>query len=165
MSNEPETLQGEVVPLSEAARRLTGPQMQAAVAEAAGATRKQIGLIANVSEGTVRNWRKNEDYVQEVARLKDAQAEVVSEPVQRMREEMVDGVRKAIAVLVHVAENAESHGSPSWGARTEAARTLLQYGVELHNSDIRRAAENPAGPTQAVQVVIGPGAEPPGMVE
>lgn len=158
-SEEPaaEVVQGEVVPAPRPNPRLTPQQLQAAIADASGATRNDIATMVGVSASAVKQWRQKPEYAGEVERLKSMQADVVLDAVKKMRDNLVDGTNEAITTLKGLLEAVDSRGKPAYGVRQRAAETLLQYGIELDKETRAavgggRAAQVPAN--QAIVVVL-----------
>jgi len=156
-----EHVTGEV--LAPPPRPLTPQMLQAAVADAAGGSRKQIASISGASEGSVNSWRKNEAYRAEVERLRGVQVDHITEPIRRMKSELVEGVRDGIKTLRAALNAMDSKDErPNWGIRTNAAELLLKHGIELHQAEAAAQANSQqSAPVQAIQVIVNTGDGPP----
>jgi predicted transcriptional regulator len=161
MSSE-EPARGEVLPALTPVSTLEPRQLQAAIADASGMPREDIARLAGVSTSAIKQWRERPDYREEVARLKEQSVELVMEGVKELRREVVDGARTAVKALVTAASEAtDSRGREDWAKRTTAAKTLLEYGIEVVRDEAAvRASEHgnaPGGSSGVFTVVVKSG--------
>ena len=114
--------------------------------------------MAGVSVSAVKQWRQKPEYQAELARLSDVNAEVISEAVTELRENVVNSANQAVTALVNQLDAEDSKGKPLHGVRYNAAKLLLEMGVKIIGESAEakaRATQAAAGPTTAITIQMG----------
>ena len=155
-SEEPEVLDGEVLPAvytPPSNSNLNARQLQAAIGEAAGMSRRQIAEMVGVTESSIKQWRQKPEYVGEVERVRATYKTALEEPVKKLHEKLINATTDAVAELQHALKAVDKNNRPIWSVRLEAAKLLMQHGIELDKDTRQMLGGAPKGAQAAAGVV------------
>lgn len=149
-----EVLNGELLPPISPSRHLSAPQLQAALADAAGSmSRGEIANLAGVSASSIKAWRQVPEYRQEVDRLKSRAVELVGESVAKLKESIIEGANDGVATLRHALQATDQQGRPHWPTRLRAAEVLVEHGHDIQKRAAVHSNGQPGG-SGAVTIVL-----------
>ncbi len=152
-----EALKGELLPSVSPSRHLSPPQLQAALADAAGSmSRGEIADLAGVSPSSIKAWRQLPAYRQEVDRLKSRAVELIGASVARLKESIIDGANDGVATLRDALKATDQRGDPHWPTRLRAAEILVEHGHDIEKRAAVQAGQEPGG-TGAVTIILRDG--------
>ncbi len=124
--------------------------------EAQGIRAKDIAEALEVRQATVSEWRRRDDYREEVARWRNTELERLADVMTTLKLNVLGLVDEAIPRLREALNATDEEGQPLWRVRMEAMRILFDK-VKVEEQKV-----NTEGATASASVIIvqRPGSNP-----
>lgn len=136
---------------------LTPLQMQAAVLEGCGYSKKQIAATLGCSPTSVARWRRDPTYNDEVALFREREVKALESLIHQVKKELADTTLLALQELREMLKAETMEGNPRYSTRLAAIDQIMKNTKLITGSEVKvdqTSSDGSQGPPQAAQIVV-----------